>query len=466
MAQKPKPLDDSLSMAHWFGMEVRNWRRVRGMSAADLGGKVHLSGSSIEKIEKAERSCNTDLARALDEALDAGGALLRLWRRVKADADKKRADTDNSMTPYGWTDAALAGAGKLLLAPHSATPSDGSLSAMERRAFLAAGGVAALIPGSFADLDPQLVRTSLPKTVRLDHIEQVRSASTFLARWDNSYGGGGMVRVAAIGLLNWATELLEVPCPEKLEADLFSAVGRLAVVMGASAFDAYEHENARRYLQIGAACAEHAENWHLRAIALNWRARQEIWVGRADEGLTHAENGLVRADRLTPRAQAMLHNARARALAKMGRVQETLSAVGRSDDAFARAETGELVAWMAYYDNAQHHGDTGHALFDTVILADHTPRPAVRRLQTAIREHKDAYVRSRALSGTKLASLTLATGDPREAVTIGHRALDEVGQLSSKRAIDDVRELSHIATKHARIPEVAELRDRIRAVLS
>lgn len=462
LAQRPKSLDDSDSMAAWFGKELRNWRRVRRMSAAALGATVHLSGSSIEKIEKALRSCNTALAAALDDALDAGGALCRLWRRVEMDADTRRSDADKVLSRSTPGASPLLLAGMLTSNTHPAP--DGSPSPVERRHFLAVSGIAALAPASFADLIPPLGQTPLPRAVRPEDIEQVRAASTALAQWDNLYGGGGMVRETAIGQLKWATGLLDVTCPGDLEADLFTAVGRLAVVMGASAFDAYEHTDARTLLQFGTACAEHADNWNLRATALNWRARQDIWTGKPDEGLTHAENGLVRADRLTPRERAMLHNARARALAKMGHVQATLTAVGRSDDAFAHAKHGEDVAWMAYYDNAQHHGDTGHALYDIALQSGHSPDKAAARLRTAINEHTNAYVRSRALSGTKLASLTMATGDPQEATEIAHRALDEVGRLRSKRAIDDVRDLSRISAKRSRKPEVAELRQRIGTV--
>jgi hypothetical protein len=60
---------------------------------------------------------------------------------------------------------------------------------------------------------------------------------------------------------------------------------------------------------------------------------------------------------------------------------------------------------MAYYDDAQHHGDTGHALFDLVIHG--TVAPAGERLAQAVHGHTDAYARSRAISGTKLATLVM-----------------------------------------------------------
>ncbi|MGW6744995.1 XRE family transcriptional regulator [Streptomyces sp. NPDC055025] len=336
---------------------------------------------------------------------------------------------------------------------------------MDRRNLIALGGLTALAPAAFTDLVPDLGRSPLPALISPEDIKQVQAASTVLGKWDNLYGGGGIVREASIGQLHWAKALLNVQCPPELRADLFTAVGRLAIVMGASAFDAYEHNDAARLLAFGTSCAEAADNWHLRTNALNWRSRHATWCGMPDDGLTHAENGLLRSDRLTPREQAMLHNARARALAKMqNRQQETLAAIGRSDEIFAQARSGEDAPWMAYYDHAQHHGDTGHALFDLAVLPGRPTHMAADRLRTAIEGHTDAYVRSRALSGTKLATLIMRTGDPQEAIDIANTALAEVGQLRSKRAIDDVGDLAQASRKYRR-PEMAELRTRIEAAV-
>ncbi|GAA2770110.1 hypothetical protein [Nonomuraea dietziae] len=70
---------------------------------------------------------------------------------------------------------------------------------------------------------------------------------------------------------------------------------------------------------------------------------------------------------LTFAERAMLLTGRARALAKLGRVQETLATVGQADEQFARIHPAEEAPWMRYYDAAQHAGDTGHALFDLAM---------------------------------------------------------------------------------------------------
>lgn len=461
MPQKPKPLDDSTSMRAWFGVELRNWRATRRMSTAALGQLVHVSGTTIERIEKQERPCDRALAARLDTALAAGGALTRLWRRVEED-DERRSDADKPESAQSSADSPGVNAGTLPGGP--ASRSEGGSHSMERRSFFAAGGYAALSPGQFADLSFHSGRIP-PPVVRPEDIEQVWAASRVLGSWDNLYGGGGLVREACVGLFNWSKGLLTTRCPEHLSVDLYTAVGRLSVVLGASAFDAYEHKEAARLLDFARSCAESAGNWHLRAIALNWRARQAIWCGSPDMGLTHAESGLVRADRLTHREQAMLHNARARAWAKMGQRNETLAAIRTSDDVFDKAKDGEDGPWMAYYDSAQHHGDTGHALFDIALLPGQTPHAAAERLRTAVEGHSDAYVRSRALSGTKLATLMMATGDPYEAAAVARRALDEIGRLRSKRAVTDVQALAQAAAPHRRMPEVAEVRARVTAIV-
>lgn len=334
---------------------------------------------------------------------------------------------------------------------------------VRRRNLLALTGLAAVSPAALTTL--AAAADGMGHTaVRPEDIEQIHAASRTLAEWDNLYGGG-IVREVAGGQLERARSLLQLPCPPRLHADLHTAVGRLAIVMGASLFDSFWHDEARDLFDLGTWCAENAGNWHLRAAALNWRARQAIWIGAPDEGLTHAQNGLIRSDRLTPREQAMLHNAGARAWARMGDRQECLAAVGRSDDAFASATDDQDEAWMAYYDAAQHHGDTGHALFDIALQSGHPAVGAEGRLQTAIHGHTSSYVRSRALSGNKLATLMMATGDPAQAVAVGNRALDEVGRLRSKRAIADVQAFRQASDPYRRYPEVIALSERITATV-
>lgn len=334
---------------------------------------------------------------------------------------------------------------------------------VDRKQFISATvGVAAgaaLGGFGFTDLLAPSQPTPVPGVVGMDDVAGVRAAAQAFGSWDAVYGGG-LVREAVTAQLRHCVELLSARCSAAVRKEMFSAVGYLGHVCAFMAFDAYAHEDARKMFRFALSCAEESGDWHLRAKVLSSMARQSIWCGQPDDGLTYTELALVRADRLTATERAMLHTARARALAKLGRIEDTAAAVGAADEAFADSQPGEDPPWMAYYDRAQHAGDTGHALWDTAVKG-HFLSEARARLTLAVHGHDDGHARSRAISQIKLASLVMATGEPEEAASLGGLALDWAGPIRSRRAADDLRDLRHISAPHKGITSVAELTQRI-----
>jgi hypothetical protein len=104
--------------------------------------------------------------------------------------------------------------------------------------------------------------------------------------------------------------------------------------------------------------------------------------------------------------------------------------------------------------------NTGHALFDLAVAGPNLTQ-AIDRLTAAAHGHTAGHARPRAICLTKLASLTMATGDPIQAATIGHAALDAAGAIRSRHVTDDLRELARYATTHQHLDDVAHLRHRI-----
>ncbi|MEU1821267.1 helix-turn-helix transcriptional regulator [Streptomyces abikoensis] len=462
MPQPPKELNPTGSVRERFGAHLRHWRMVRRLTQTRLGHLVHVSGNQIGKIEKGERLCRKPLARLLDAALDTGGILEWMCPYAEAEADNERHDAYKTK---GRTGAGRTGVPEAVMLSLDDETLRDNWSDVRRRSFLTAGGVSAIAASPFSHLLAPTEPAQLPAVVRLQDIEQIQDAANVVSGWDNAYGGGGIVRQVATAQLKWASALLECRCPEKIRPHLFAAAARLGMVVGATDFDAYAHDDARRVFAFAAACAEEAGEWHLRAKIYSFRARQAIWLGDADTGLTHAELGLARSERLTATELAMLHTARARAYAKLGDTEAALKAIGAADEAFSRRVPEADPQWMAYYDEAQHQGDTGHALYDIALAGHHQPT-AVERFDTAVKLHTDAYVRSRAMSRTKLAALNMAVGDPREAVAMGELALGDVGQMRSRRAADGLRELAALGYRHRAIPEVVQLRERIQEAIN
>ncbi|MGH3856097.1 MAG: XRE family transcriptional regulator [Pseudonocardiaceae bacterium] len=321
-------------------------------------------------------------------------------------------------------------------------------------------GVGTLVLGPLAALLEGSQPTPIPRRVGATDIEQVRVAARVFASWSSTYGGA-LARDAVMAQLRWSAGLLDATYPDQLRPKLFSAVGDLAEVAGYAALDADAQEEGRWVFGFALGCAEKAEDWHLRAKILAGMATQAIWAGQPDEALTLTERALVRADdRLTATERAMLHTDRASALAKMRRIQETLTAIGTADDHFAHCAPANDPPFISFYTSARHGGNIGQALSDLAILR-RDPAKATDRLTAAIAGLTPGYARARVIAQTKLASLTMATGDPRHAVALGTTALNAAGTVRSHLTLEGLRELNRHATAHQNISEVAHLRHQI-----
>ncbi len=360
------------------------------------------------------------------------------------------------------TDAALGFTGD----PRSARAAE-KLENVDRQQLIRTGislGIGALaLEGPLAAILEISEPTPIPRRIGAPEIEQVRATTSMFSSLDFTYGGG-LARDAVMGQLRWAAGLRNATCPDQLRPELYSAIGALAKDAAWMAFDVGAYEDARRVFRFALACAEKAGDWELRADVLGCMGVLEIRAGRPDEGLTLAEHGLVRADRLTETGLSMLHTTRGRALAKMRRVNETLTAIGTAEDHFARSTPADDPPFLAYWNAAFLAGNTGQALFDLAILG-HDPARATDRLTAAAARHTAGHARSRTICVTKLASLTMATGDPLQAATLGHAALDAAGAIHSRRVTDDLRDLARYAVGHQHLDEVAHLRHRIATVV-
>lgn len=295
-------------------------------------------------------------------------------------------------------------------------------------------------------------------TVRSTTIVQLHAAADIFTQWDHQRGAVA-VSQAANAQVRWARSLLALPCPDQLRRDLYNATAHLGLIAGFVNFDAHSQDAAAKIFSFAAACAREAGDPHLEAKLLSHQARQLIYCGMLVEAFPLLDKALMLGD-LTGTEQAMLHTGRARLFAKQGRIQEAITAIRHADNAFEKANPQLDPTWMAYYDTAQHFGDTGHALFDLAVEGTHE-KEAIERFSSAVAGHTAAYARSRAMSMIKLASLHMATGEPQQAVIVAAEALPEISQIGSQRVIALLRELLRYSTVHRQLPEVEQLRAQL-----
>ncbi|MGH4016287.1 MAG: XRE family transcriptional regulator [Pseudonocardiaceae bacterium] len=340
------------------------------------------------------------------------------------------------------------------------------VAGVDRHQFICAGlGVGAATvagPAALLELLAPAQPARIPSVVSMTQVAEVRAADDAFTSWDARYGGG-LMREAVTAQLRYCAELLNAHCPEAIRGELLTAVGSFAETAGYMAYDDFAHDDARRIYRFALACAEEAGDWHLRAQVLCSMAEQTSWCGDPDTALACTESALVRANRLTATERALLHNSRARDLAKLGDVQDALRAVGAADEAFSHAHPAEDPPWMASYTEARHTGFAGSVLFELGMQGQFVDETR-NRLATAVATRADG--RGRTGHQLKLTRLIMVTGDPLEAAALGAQALDWAVPLRSGRVTHGLRDLRRLAEPHASLPAVADLRDRIRTLVA
>jgi transcriptional regulator with XRE-family HTH domain len=347
--------------------------------------------------------------------------------------------------------------------PTAALPSVEGTDDVNRQAFLRAltatvAGAAA--GGAVAEAMRRPASGVVPARAGATEVAQLNHAIDMFGNWQDRYGGG-VCRDAIAAHVNWATQLLGAEATDTTKADLHSTVGFLVDIAGWGSFDAGYHEDARQYFRLALHCAEQANDWGLRANILSDMARQAVYVGRPDDGLSLVELAQVRQDRQSATVRAMLSTVRARALAKLDQPQECHAAVGVAEEHFAGHTAGDDPDWIAYFNEAHLYGDTGHAMLDVALSGQHVSDTR-ERLHQAVTKYTADAARSRAFALGKLAILELRQGDADAGVLHARQALAADAPLKSARAVDDLKALDAALGTRANVGGAQDVRAQIR----
>lgn len=343
------------------------------------------------------------------------------------------------------------------------SPAVEGIDDVNRQAFLRA--LAATVAGvavgdPIAEAISRPASGQVPARVGQAEVGQLNHAIEVFGGWQDLYGGG-VCRDAIAGHVSWATQLLGANATEATKTELYRTVGFLVDVAGWGAFDAGYHDAARNYFKLALHCAEQGNDWGLRANVLSDMARQAIYVGRPDDGLSLVELAQVRQDRQAPTVRAMLSTVRARALAKLNRPQECQAAVRAAEDHFAAHQPQDDPDWITYFNEAHLYGDTGHAMLD-VALHDQYVSDTRERLHRAVTSYSSEQARSRAFAVGKLAMLELVKGDAQAGILHAQQALAADAPLRSARAVDDLKTLDTALSLRSGIAGAEDVREQIR----
>ncbi|MDT0343807.1 DNA-binding protein NsdB [Streptomyces litchfieldiae] len=295
-----------------------------------------------------------------------------------------------------------------------------------------------------------------------EEIEALEHSVEIFRAWDASRGGG-LQRKAVVGQLNEVGGMLAYRHPPHLQRRLWGVAANLAVLAGWMSHDVGMEPTAQKYFVIAAHAAREGGDRPRAGEALSRAARQMVHLGRPDDALDLmqlARSGM--GEEALPRTRAMLCTIEAWAQASMGHGQAMRRLLGEAEELFVsdRAEVPP-PSWMQMFDEADLHGMQALAYR---TLAEHDPsaaRSAGRHARRALALRVDERQRSRIFDQITLASACFIADDPDQADRYARLALAAIGENSSHRTWDRLREMYRLTGIYAEYPGIADLREQI-----
>ncbi|WP_059008364.1 DNA-binding protein NsdB [Streptomyces specialis] len=295
--------------------------------------------------------------------------------------------------------------------------------------------------------------------VGAEEIEALEHSVEIFRAWDASRGGG-LQRKAVVGQLNEVGGMLAYRHPDSLQRRLWGVAADLAVLAGWMSHDIGMEPTAQKYFVIAAHAAREGGDRPRAGEALSRAARQMVHLGRPDDALDLlrlARSGMD--DAALPRTRAMLCTIEAWARGALGQGQATRRLLGEAEELFVsdRNDTAP-PGWMRMFDEADLYGMQALAYR---TLAEHEPtaaRPALRHAEQALELRMDGRQRSRIFDEITVASACLIGDDPDRADHHARLALAAVGENSSHRTWDRLRDVHRLTGPYAGVPRIDALR--------
>jgi hypothetical protein len=305
-----------------------------------------------------------------------------------------------------------------------------------------------------------------PGPVGLEEVVALERSVDVFRAWDASRGGG-LQRKAVVGQLNEVGGLLTHDHRPEVRLRLWTVAANLAVLAGWMSHDVGLEPTAQKYFVIAAQAAREADDRPRAGEAISKAARQMMHLGRADDALDLMRLALASTGQgAQPRTRAMLHTVEGWAQAALGRTDAVHRVLGEAEELFIQKSDEPPPSWMQLFDDAELHGMQA-LVYRT--LAEHDPgaaRLAERHAQLALNlRPQKGRERSALFVQITLASVYWITGDPDEAAVQSKLAMAAIGQTSSTRTWDRLREMYRLSARYQNLPVVAELRDEITASL-
>ncbi|MGW4209681.1 tetratricopeptide repeat protein [Lentzea sp. NPDC004789] len=268
--------------------------------------------------------------------------------------------------------------------------------------------------------------------IGMSDVEQLEAQTHSLRSVDYQYGGGAC-RDAVVVRIYWAQQLLAASASDDVRARLLSAVADLHNLAGWTSFDSGQVGAAYHHFDRALDFARHDED--LTTNIVYRRGRVHLHHGAPGDALAYFQRGAF-----APLASSIMHSNEAWAYARQGRSDEALRALGKAEDAFARADHTHVPDWARFHDEIDLT-----AMIGTVHAELGDTRQAIPALTSAIERFGPGMARSSVFCQIALASCHFMDGDDDEGQAVGMRAIGAAEKLRSERVWDRMRPMIQVA---------------------
>ncbi|KRV48701.1 hypothetical protein AQ490_23915 [Wenjunlia vitaminophila] len=320
--------------------------------------------------------------------------------------------------------------------------------------------------GSPPSVDPASADRYEAAPVGVEEVAALERSVEVFRAWD-AHRGGGLQRKAVVGQLNEVGGMLSYRHPEHLNRRLWGVAANLSALAGWMSHDVGLESTAQKYFVIAVHAAREGGDRPRAGEAMSRAARQMVHLGRPGDALDLMRLAAVGSgEEALPRTRAMLRTVEAWALACMGRGQDVRRTLGEAEELFVSdRDDGPQPGWMQLFDEADLHGMQALAYRS---LAEHEPaaaEPAKAHAKKAIHLRTEGRQRSMIFDYISMASACFLGDDPDQADRYARLALLSIGETSSHRTWDRLREMYRLSAAYADQADIRQLRAEIKEVM-
>lgn len=436
-----------MNLARQLAEEIRQRRHAAGLSQPRLAARIGYTKQYVSLAERPQRGLpSACLVQAIDDALDAGGALVTLQEQADSARKACRPGTQPSTlaedTPTDTTTGREPGT-------VSAHPDPGEVKNAKRRELITS---AAAI--TFGDsLDEPVARIlaaadqpQVPARVRNGDVAHLRDAVEII-RARGRRMGGEPVRHHALAALRWATAMRESSSTPAVRCELAATTADLAGLAACYTRDTGRHEPARQLSLLGLHAARESDDLSMRACVASDLARQEIYIGNWADGLELIQLALTANEALTPNIVADLNTVKALAYARKRDTAQCHRYIGAALDTYQTDSVSADPPWLSYLTPALFEGELANARYSLLLGGADIGDPGAERLalienlSTALRQLPTDRTRYQAILAVRIATLLYQEGEQHTAHQMAEDTITLAGQVRSTRLADDLRVL-------------------------